>query len=246
MSTLQDQITIFRLGEFPIESPYILSNPQRSSLQCKNELFKSIVQDFPEDLGKKASDSEILTRDLGSIPESTLTYGEIDFISLGEIFETIKNRFNALPPNGVFYDLGSGTGKGVIAAALLGNFEYCRGIELLGSLFDISKQMKTKFEEMRNTIELDYAHLIDKIPEIEFCCADIFNTDWTDASVFLANSTCFSQSMMNDIAEVKVKPGTVAISLTQRIPGPKWIMLESIKKGMSWGYATVNIQRRIE
>lgn len=35
---------------------------------------------------------------------------------------------------GVFYDLGSGAGKGVIAASLLHPFERCCGIELLDSL----------------------------------------------------------------------------------------------------------------
>ena len=245
MSTLEDQITLYRLNQFPVESPYLLTKPQRSKLTTRNELFSSIIKDFPEDLGKHASDTEITSRDLGSIPESTLTYGEIDFTSLGEIFETLTHRFNCLPPNGVFYDLGSGTGKGVIGAALLGNFDHCIGIELLDSLYNISLNMKAKFEELRPTIDLDYAHVVDKIPQIEFRCGNIFEVDWTDASVILANSTCFSQSMMLQIADVGVRPGTVAISLSQRIPGPNWIMLESIKKGVSWGYATLNIQRRI-
>lgn len=245
MSTLEDQITLSRLNQFPIESPYILTKPQRSTLTTRHELFSNIIKDFPEDLGKHASDTEISTRDLGSIPDSTLTYGEIDFTSLGEIFETLKQRFNCLPSNGVFYDLGSGTGKGVIGAALLNPFDSCIGIELLESLYNISNTMKSKLDELKPTIELDYAHVVDKIPQIEFICGNIFEVNWTDASLFLANSTCFSQSMMLQIAEVGVRPGTVAISLSQRIPGPNWIMLESIKKAMSWGYATVNVQRRI-
>lgn len=63
--------------------------------------------------------------------QSTLTYGEVDFISLGEIFYTIRERYGGIPSGGVFYDLGHGTGKGVLAAALLHNFDSVRGIEIL-------------------------------------------------------------------------------------------------------------------
>jgi len=35
---------------------------------------------------------------------------------------------------GSFYDLGSGTGRAVIAAALLHDFDWCYGIELMDSL----------------------------------------------------------------------------------------------------------------
>jgi hypothetical protein len=39
---------------------------------------------------------------------------------------------------GIFYDLGSGTGKGVIGAAVLYNFDACYGIEILEGLYAVS------------------------------------------------------------------------------------------------------------
>ena len=39
---------------------------------------------------------------------------------------------------GIFYDLGSGTGKGVIGAAILHNFDVCYGIEYLEGLYSLS------------------------------------------------------------------------------------------------------------
>jgi hypothetical protein len=39
---------------------------------------------------------------------------------------------------GIFYDLGSGTGKPVIGAAVLHNFDVCYGIEILEGLYSVS------------------------------------------------------------------------------------------------------------
>lgn len=78
-------------------------------------------------------------------------------------------------PGGIFYDLGAGAGKGVIAASLLHSFEKCKGIELLQSLHKMSLELKEKVflhkveieEEVRQT-DHDY-----RIPEIEFIHADL-------------------------------------------------------------------------
>lgn len=70
--------------------------------------------------------------------KTNLTYGEIDFISIGEIFKTIGERYGGVPDGGIFYDLGHGTGKGVLAAALVHNFDEVRGIELLEGLYNVS------------------------------------------------------------------------------------------------------------
>jgi hypothetical protein len=46
-----------------------------------------------------------------------------------------KSEYGSLPSNGaVFYDLGSGIGKTLIAASVLFNFSICRGIECLEAL----------------------------------------------------------------------------------------------------------------
>ena len=245
MSTLDEQILNFRIKTYPIQNPYVLNKQQRMALEEKNLVFHDIISEFPEDVGKDASEAEREVRDFGTRPDSTLTYGEIDFKSIGEIFDTLKYRFNCFPDGGVFYDLGSGTGKGVIAAALLGRFNQCKGIELLESLFNLSLSMKQKFEDMKNTLMLDLGHLFDEFPDIEFSCNDFFECDWSDASMFLANSTCFSDEMMERLGSVKLNNGTIAISLTQKIPGNNWIVIETIRKEMSWGTATVHIQRYI-
>jgi hypothetical protein len=245
MSTLEEQIILFRTRQYPIQNPYLLNKQQRKALDEKLSVFNSIITEFPEEVAKDASESERERRDFGALPDSTLTYGEIDFVSVGEIFETLKNRFQSLPEGGVFYDLGSGSGKGVVAAALLGKFSQCKGIELLESLFSLSLSMKSKFESMKESLLFDQAHLFDDFPGIQFFCSDFFQFDWTDADMILANSTCFSDEMMIRLGEVELKTGTIAISLTQKIPGKNWIILETIRKDMSWGVATVHMQKYV-
>ena len=70
----------------------------------------------------------------------TLTYGEINSIQpIRNIFQLLK-QLSLLPTNGKFYDLGSGTGRPVIAASLLHPFDCCIGIELLDGLHSLSLQ----------------------------------------------------------------------------------------------------------
>jgi hypothetical protein len=48
---------------------------------------------------------------------------------------------------GVFYDLGSGTGKVVLAAALLHSFSACCGIELLAGLHEVALGYQMSWEQ---------------------------------------------------------------------------------------------------
>ena len=72
--------------------------------------------------------------------EGSFTYGEIDFLSFAEIFMIVAKKYAPcnLWEGGVFYDLGSGSGKACLAAALLWPFDVCRGIELQVGVFEKS------------------------------------------------------------------------------------------------------------
>ena len=71
-------------------------------------------------------------------------YGEITFESFAIALEKIKKRYDGLKEKGgKFYDLGSGTGKPVFAAALLHDFEKVTGIEVKGLLRYILQGVKS-------------------------------------------------------------------------------------------------------
>lgn len=79
------------------------------------------------------SKKERQTKNLSS---QNLTYGEVEYASIAEIFEYIKEEHGVFSkPGGIFVDLGSGIGKGVIAGALIHEFEECIGIEILDDIY---------------------------------------------------------------------------------------------------------------
>eukprot|EP01040_Poterioochromonas_malhamensis_P005978 gene5978-6425_t len=93
----------------------------------------------------------------------SLTYGEMsDVYPLYTVFQLLSKK-NLMPPagSGRFYDLGSGSGRIIIAAALLYPFEAYIGIELLHSLFSISVEVQEKFLSVLNDIPI-----IEQLPEI--------------------------------------------------------------------------------
>lgn len=156
---------------YRLDDPHILTPESRHKLLRKFEVFNRITQQFPVSLGKDVSKKE---RDELGNSSSTLTYGEVEFVSIGEIFETINTRYGNIPSGGVFYDLGSGTGKGVIAGALLHNFDKSVGIEILEGLYNVSVQQKevydTQFpEEVKNNPDL-----FSNIPEVDVVKNDMF------------------------------------------------------------------------
>jgi hypothetical protein len=69
------------------------------------------------------------------ISHLSLTYGEVDFFSQATILERV-----GVKEGDVFWDLGSGTGRAVVCAALLYGhlFKGCYGLELLPELYDAS------------------------------------------------------------------------------------------------------------
>jgi len=86
--------------------------------------------------------------------------------------------------------------------------------------------------------------LFPSVPLLSFSHASFFDEDWSDATFFFANSTCFDMGMMGRIADCPFPADSFAITLTKSLPGEKWTVLESFRRPMSWGEATVFIHRR--
>ena len=90
----------------------------------------------------------------------------------------------------------------------------------------------------------EYPDLFPQIPKLQFHEGDMFETDWSEAGLIFINSTCFSPEFMIRIADVTVKPGTLAITTTRHFNSESWEVLESRVMIMSWGDATVHLSRR--
>ena len=218
------------------DKPFLVPRDRLPFIAEQTERFDRITEHFPVERGNGLSKED---RDRREGKEITLTYGEISFSSMAEVFESIRGRYGGLPEGGVFYDLGSGTGKGVLAAALMHNFAVCRGVEILEGLYQASLAIKSIYEA-----EMEAAGA-PQCPRLEFVLGDLFDTDWTQADCIFANSTCFSNEMMDRIAQVRPKPGCKAITFTKYLKAPHWRILERVQKDMSWGIATIFIHESV-
>ncbi|MCX7881476.1 MAG: hypothetical protein N2482_03145 [Patescibacteria group bacterium] len=165
--------------------------------------------------------------------DRSLTYGEINFDSFYEIIKMINSK-----KEDVFYDLGSGTGKAVLASHLLFDFKKSIGIEILDNLYEISLSIKEKYER-----EIKPGLVNEKIMgEIDFVLGDILETDFSEADIVFANSTCFPDEIMNNLEQklLTLKKGARIITLTNRLKNEAFLLLMSKLYQQNWGQATVN------
>lgn len=135
----------------------------------------------------------------------------------------------------------------MLAAALLHPFNKCIGIELLKGLFDLSLLVQSEYESQKEAICREFPDLypqIEELPDIEYLLGSFFDIDWPDPSLILANSTCFSYEMMQRIATRPVPPNTFAITLSRTIGGDGWELLDSFRRPMSWGEATIYLHKK--
>mmetsp|Transcript_74948 Transcript_74948/g.207497 ORF Transcript_74948/g.207497 Transcript_74948/m.207497 type:complete len:275 (-) Transcript_74948:278-1102(-) len=210
-------------------------------IKGQEEIYDRCCMSHPVSVGKALSSRE---RDEKGLNSSTLVYGEISFESYAIAFEKIKNKYGGLQkPGGKFYDIGSGTGKPALAAALLHDWDHVVGIEILEGLHSASIEL---LEKWNTEIKPDLPAAKQKT-EVEFLNDDVTKRDWSDGDMFFANSTCFDEVLMSKLATIadKMKVGTFCVTFTKRLPSAKWQVLEHQVYKMSWGNATVYIQKKI-
>jgi hypothetical protein len=171
---------------------------------------------------------------------------------LSYIIEYLKSEFGNSFTIGTFYDMGSGSGKGVITASLMCPFKQCIGIEFLESLHSIALKTQSKYSNTIDNIMLQNPSLFEgfaqKVP-IFFKNSDFLEVPWTDASLILFNSTCYSIDLMVNIGKKATKEcqsGTILISFTKRIPflTTDWELRDGFRRIMSWGVATIYIHKK--
>jgi len=197
---------------------------------------------------KKLSRSERTEKNLKS---TSLTYGEIEFDAFYQILCKLpKKNIN----NNIFYDLGSGSGRAVIAAALTNDYKKIIGIEILTNLHNIATKVLDDFNknEIKDLLHTATTNGQINKTDIQLLEGSIIDYDWSDGDVIFANSTCFDSELMDLITKkaIQLKPGTFIITFTKELHMEKYPsyfeLLEKIKYKMSWGPATVYFHRRLD
>jgi hypothetical protein len=188
--------------------------------------------------GKRISKAERARKGLS---KSALVYGEVAFSTLGEVlWSPLCAR---IPERGAcFIDLGSGTGRGVLAAASLHSFGRLVGVEILEGLHHAALDVASHYEtSVRPTFKPTDPRAHAKI---ELICGSFLDVDWPSyANVVFANSTCFDDDLMASIESQGqgLKDGSLIITLTRPLTGPYYKLVYCEAHKMSWGEATINI-----
>lgn len=163
------------------------------------------------------------------------TYGEIDFVSFVALLSLTRPNQDT-----VFYDLGSGTGKAVLAAAMVFKVRKSCGIEQFGTLHHTAQQQQRRFLQHE-----DYASLNT---QLHFIQADFLKISIDDATLVFVNATAFFKDTWYNIERflTKTKEQTIIITTSKPLTGKEFILLKQTWVQMSWGVVKAFIHQRIE
>lgn len=171
-------------------------------------------------------------RKQSALDTEKLLYGELPFATWKKIVEYVNPR-----TDGVFFDLGSGTGRVVMASHLLFDFKKCVGIELLQGLHDKACEVKAEFDKTVKPQILD--HVAGK--ELEFVCGDIFAADFRQADFIFMNHP-FKESEIFNLLEEKIldelKAGSKIVTTIRTLKNPRFKNLGNQNYQFSWGDST--------
>lgn len=161
------------------------------------------------------------------------TYGEIDFISFIALLSLTHPNNNT-----VFYDLGSGIGKAVLACSMVFNVRKSCGIELFAILH------ATALKQQQGLQQLPYYK--KNASTICFINANLLHTDFSDATLIFINSTAFFGETWNDLHQklTLTAPGTMIITTSKQLMSNAFCVKQITRVRMSWGIVKAYIHQR--
>lgn len=217
--------------------------------------IEELVELFDELVGK--TNSYTIARTISrqeretsnNLDKGYLTYGEASFPLMESVFETILSddtTFNHVPRS--FVDLGSGSGRTALMACLLQHmiqFKQVTGIEILDSLYQMSVDIKNRFDNFNRAYTNDQLFSSN----LKFYKGSIFDFsifDWTSNDIIFINSTCFSDEMMSKIYNhaKQSRQGAYIITFTFPLYHLKPIILHLVRElrlETSWGQGAYSL-----
>ena len=174
--------------------------------------------------------------------DSSFHFGEAMFRPVACALEKVKRKYEGLPAEGgggVFYDLGAGTGKVCVAAALTHRFDRVVGIEILPELHAWGQKIEHRFKTLTEDTS------------VQMVLGDIRNYPWwEDADLIFCNTLAFSGALLDIFAErlSRLRPGVIILH-SGRINEKKLFqkhfeLLEFGFHRFSWGNSSIWYHRR--
>lgn len=213
------------------EKRRILKRIYTPKIASAHHLFNQLYEGID---GKRISVAELKQL---KIQDDAFVYGEIIFESFVLILQRVEPQAGE-----VFYDLGCGTGKALVVASLLFDFNKVIGVEILSGLHAVCKKQLIRLNHLtaKTPMFSDYQCNIKVIND------DILKTDFSDGGVVFINATAFFgvlwEKMVTQLCQLK--PGARVIVTSKDLPVSDFELIDDRRRLMSWGMATVRIYRR--
>lgn len=160
-------------------------------------------------------------------------YGEIKFLPFIALLSLIP-----LDKNTVFYDLGSGVGKAVLACAMTFHLHKCCGVELFANLHQTACRQRQKLKR------LPLYH--NKANSIHFYHGNFLDVDLQEANVIFINATSFfgeTWEKLNQRLDNLTCCHTV-ITSSKPLISRHYQLAATTKVEMSWGIVAAYIHKR--
>lgn len=161
------------------------------------------------------------------------TYGEIEFLPFIALLSLAK------PDNKtIFYDLGSGVGKAVLACTMVYPVQKSVGIELLPELYQTACKQTQQLAAMQ--------HYAEKAKKIEFILGDFLEVDLKDATLIFINATTFIGSIWENLSSrlIDLPQLHTVITTSKELITNNFFLIKSTQIQMSWGVVRAYIHTR--
>ena len=125
--------------------------------ECQNQKCspRSAPPECPTSIPASTARPLTLPPPLPPSQNRSLIYGEVEFTSFSTILLTL---LHLTPPGGTFYDIGSGSGRAVMAARIIGDFDTCVGIEIMEGLATLADGITFVPSSKRNLQNVQLKH----------------------------------------------------------------------------------------
>lgn len=151
-------------------------------------------------------------------------YGETDLTSFAALLSLIS-----FDKDSIFYDLGSGTGKLVLFAAMLFPLKKSCGVEYFQALYQAALVQKSKMAQ--------YKPYQTIMPRISFIHKNYLQVDISDAHIiFINTSTCIGETWLSLNQKLACLPNChTIITTTKPLTTEAYQLTRTTWLQMSWG-----------
>ncbi|HAT1659703.1 TPA: methyltransferase [Legionella pneumophila] len=160
-------------------------------------------------------------------------YGEIEFLPFIALLSMVN-----IDDNTVFYDLGSGTGKAVVACAMVYPVRKSIGVELFPKLHQCACERLQELATMKGYAE--------NSKKISFILGDFLTVDLSEATlIFINSSTLFGatwealNTRINNLPQL-----STVITTSKTLSSSHFKLVTRAKIQMSWGVVFAFIHKK--